>query len=353
MPLEIGDREYDVLRHLEDMTLPAVMPIGISKSPERGTAILVTEYLAHSLQYRRLLMRFPLGPGPYRERLLDAMAWLLVDLHRGGVYWGDCSLANTLFRRDGDKIQAFLVDAETSEIHPSLSDGQRAYDLEVLVENVAYGLADLAAFQGRAEELDDAIAAAEGVRTRYEAVWAELHHEPELRADDRHAMSARIRRLNELGFSVEEIELVPGARAGRVRMRVAVTTRRFHSRRLEQLTGLVALEGQARLLLNDLREYQAWLESDERVTLTREEGAQRWLREVLQPRLAQLAPAIGPHRDALQAYCDVLETKWILSERAGADVGLDSAIESYLEQGAPSPEGPGPGPVLDLDAVEA
>ena len=95
------------------------------------------------------------GSEPYRDRLLDAMASLLVDLHRGGVYWGDCSLANTLFRRDGDKIQAFLVDAETSEVHPSLSDGQRAYDLEVLVENVAFGLADLAAYQGRADEPDD------------------------------------------------------------------------------------------------------------------------------------------------------------------------------------------------------
>ena len=82
------------------------------------SAILMTEYLAYSIQYRRLLMRFPLGPGPYRARLLDAMAWLLVDLHRSGVFWGDCSLANTLFRRDGDRIQAFLVDAETSEIHP-------------------------------------------------------------------------------------------------------------------------------------------------------------------------------------------------------------------------------------------
>lgn len=353
MPLEIADREYEVLRHLESLSLPAVTPIGIAEAPERDTAILVTEYLAHSLQYRRLLMRFPLGPGPYRDRLLDAMAWLLVDLHRSGVYWGDCSLANTLFRRDGDKIQAFLVDAETSEVHPSLSDGQRAYDLEVLVENVAFGLADLAALQGRPEELDDAIAAAEGVRTRYEAVWAELHHEPELRADDRHAVSARIRRLNELGFSVEEIELVPGARAGRIRMRVAVTTRRFHARRLEQLTGLVALEGQARLLINDLREYQAWLECNEDVTLTREDGAHRWLHEVLEPRLELLTPVIGPHRDALQAYCDVLETKWILSEQAGADVGLDAAIESYLEQGAPAPEGSGPGPVLDLDAVEA
>ena len=95
-------------------------------------------------------MRFRAVTPAYRDRLLDAMALLLVDLHRGGVYWGDCSLANTLFRRDGDRIQAYLVDAETSEVHPSLSDGQRRFDLDILVENVAFGLADLAAYQGRA-----------------------------------------------------------------------------------------------------------------------------------------------------------------------------------------------------------
>ena len=94
-------------------------------------------------------MRLPPTSAIYRDRLLDAMAFLLVDLHRRGVFWGDCSLANTLFRRDGDRIQAYLVDAETSEVFPELSDGQRAYDLEILVENVAFGLADLAAMQGR------------------------------------------------------------------------------------------------------------------------------------------------------------------------------------------------------------
>ena len=91
------------------------------------------------------------------------MALLLVDLHRAGVYWGDCSLANTLFRRDGDRIQAYLVDAETGEAFPSLSDGQRDYDLEILVENVAFGLADLAAYLGR-DEMDEAIEAAQSVR---------------------------------------------------------------------------------------------------------------------------------------------------------------------------------------------
>jgi Lipopolysaccharide kinase (Kdo/WaaP) family. len=338
-PLGVATAEFDVLRHLEDAGLPAVLAVGLAAVPERDSAILITEYLAYSIQYRRLLMRFPLGPGPYRDRLLDAMASLLVDLHRAGVYWGDCSLANTLFRRDGDKIQAYLVDAETSEIHPSLSDGQRAYDLDILVENVAFGLADLAAMQGREEGFDDAVAAAETVRTRYCAVWDELHLEPELSPGDRHAIRARIRRLNDLGFAIDELVLEPTSPTSEiVRLRVAVANRRFHSHELQKLTGLVALEGQARLLLNDLREYQGWLEHQRRGSITTIEAASRWLAEVLEPSLASLVPAIGPLRDPLQAYCDVLEQKWLLSEAAVHDVGLEAAMAAYLELGAPAPE---------------
>jgi hypothetical protein len=333
----VAEREYDVLRHLQDRAFPAVRPVGIAAAPERRSAILVTRYLANSLQYRRLLSRFPPGPSAMRDRLLDAMAGLLVDLHRGGVYWGDCSLANTLFRRDGDRIQAYLVDAETSEVHPSLSDGQRTYDLDVLVENVAFGLADVAAAQGRDDLLEEAIEAAEGVRDRYEALWDELHAEEELPAGDRHAIAARVRRLNDLGFAVDEIELVPGEES-RLRLRVAVTNRRFHVRELERLTGLVALEGQALLLLNDLREHGAWLERTEGRRIPRAEAASRWLADVLEPTLEQLRPALGPKRDALQAYCDLLETKWLLSEDAGRDVGLATALEAYLALGAPAPE---------------
>ena len=337
-PLEIARREYEVLRGLEAAELPAVSAIGLAEAPDRSEAILVTSYLAHSLQYRRLLMRLPSRSEAYRDRLLDAMASLLVDLHRGGVYWGDCSLANTLFRRDGDRIQAYLVDAETSEVHPSLSDGQRAYDLEVLVENVAFGLADLAALSDRPEDLDDAIAAAESVRTRYRGLWDELHAEEQLGADDRHAVTARVRRLNDMGFSIDEIELEPGDRAGRLRLRVAVTTRRFHTRELVRRTGIVALEGQARILMNDLREYRAWLEWYEKRPIDRAEGAARWLDDVYEPTIARLRSAVGPDRDLVQAYCDVLEHKWLLSEEAGRDVGLERAVMSYLSIGAPAPE---------------
>ncbi len=333
---------------MEHVGLPAVRPIGIAEHPDEGNAILVTEFLRHSLQYRRLLMRVSLEPGGYRDRLLDAMAGLLVDLHRAGVYWGDCSLANTLFRRDGDTFAAYLVDAETSEVYPTLSDGQRAYDLDVLVENVAFGLADLAAFQGRPEAMDEQVEAAEAVRTRYTQLWSELFRQVEIQPGDRFAIQARIRRLNELGFAVEEIELEPGA-DGRVRLRSAVARRDFHARELLRRTGIAALEGQARLLLNDMREYRAWLEYSEARRVSSTQAASRWEADVLDPTLDRLGPAIGPARDALQAYCDLLEHKWLMSEQRRRDVGLEVALEAYLAAGAPAPETRGASESLDLD----
>ena len=354
-PRRIAANEYDVLLHLERVGLPAVVPLGVAEHPTEDRAILVTEYLAHSLQFRRLLSRFPLGPGPYRGRLLDAMAWLLVDLHRGGVFWGDCSLANTLFRRDGDRIQAFLVDAETSEVHPTLSDGQRSFDLDILVENVGYGLADVAMFQGRPEDLDAAVRDADSVRDRYLAIWRELHAEPALPAGDRQAIRAQLRRLNDLGFAVDEIRVVPSGGSGpggasTVRLHVATSNRAFHAHELRRLTGIRALEGQARLLLNDLREHRAWLELHEGRRLTDVAAARQWRREILDPAIRRLRPAIGD-RDPIQAYCDVLEHKWLLSERAKRDVGLDTAIEAYLAVGAPAPES-GPVPeATDLPAA--
>jgi tRNA A-37 threonylcarbamoyl transferase component Bud32 len=355
LPLGVGRREYDVLLRLETAGLPAVSPAGIAEAPDGESAILATEYLPHSLQYRRLLMRLPQGPSRHRDRLLDAMAFLLVDLHRNGVFWGDCSLANTLFRRDGDRIQAYLVDAETSEVHNSLSDGQREYDAEILVENVAFGLADLAAMQETGDP-DEAIEAAERVRDQYRAVWAELHDEPVLHAGDRQAIRARIRRLNDLGYSVD-LALDPTSADGLVRLRMNVTTRRYHAREMERRTRIRALEGQARLLLNDLNEYHAWLEWQSSQAIDAEMAAERWLREVYRPTLARIAETVGRGRDLVQAYCDVLEQKWYLSEAAGFDVGLELATEAYIYLGAPAPEKPtgdsDPSVALDLERIAA
>ncbi len=351
LPTGVAQREFAILRHLEDAGLPAVRAVGLAERPESGDAILVTEYLRHSMQYRRLLMRLRVMTVDYRDRLLDAMALLLVDLHRGGVYWGDCSLANTLFRRDGDRIQAYLVDAETSEVHAGLSRGQRRFDLDILVENVAFGLADLAAYQVRPEDVDTAIESAESVRLRYDAVWHELYGQPDLIPGDRREIRTRLRRLNDLGFSVD-LEVDPVGPAGTVHLRTSVTTRRYHANELERRTRLRTLEGQARILLNDLAEYHAWLEFFDRRPVAPEEAADRWLREVYRPTQARIATLVTPERDLVQAYCDVLEHKWLLSERAGRDVGLGTAVASYLAEGAPAPEQPASAGDTVLEALD-
>ena len=69
---------------------------------------------------------------------------LLVRLHLAGFFWGDVSLSNTLFRRDAGAFAAYLVDAETGELHDRLSDGQREHDLDIARVNIAGELMDLA-----------------------------------------------------------------------------------------------------------------------------------------------------------------------------------------------------------------
>ena len=70
---------------------------------------------------------------------------MLVRLHLSGFFWGDCSLSNVLFRNDAGAFTAYLVDSETSEMHPTLTDGQRRFDLDITTERVAGDLLDLQA----------------------------------------------------------------------------------------------------------------------------------------------------------------------------------------------------------------
>ncbi len=328
MPPRIAMKEYDVLRRLEDMELPAVRPAGLVLQPEFDTAILVTRYLEGSWQYRRLFMRLPPDQPKHRARLLDAMAGLLVELHRHGVFWGDCSLANTLFSRDGQLLQAWLVDAETSEVHPSLSRGQRQYDLDILVENVAMGMLDLAErLEGSEEFQNTLIGEAENIRDRYNTLWDVLHAEPVFGFTDRYRVEGTIRRLNDLGFAVDELSMQPdSANPSQLRLHVAIGDRRFHAQRLRELTGLDVGEGQARILLGDLQAYQAQLCREVGHDVDESAAARLWVIELVTP-TEQLAHAALHHTGTpIQAYCDLLEVRWLLSEQAGHDVGTTKAL---------------------------
>jgi Domain of unknown function (DUF4032)/Lipopolysaccharide kinase (Kdo/WaaP) family len=337
MPPRIADKEYGVLRRIEDMGLPAVRAAGLVRQPAFDTALLLTRYLDGSWQYRRLFKRLPPDQPKHRSRLFDAMANLMVELHRHGVFWGDCSLANTLFSRDGQILQASLVDAETSEVHPSLSDGQREHDMQILVENVAAGMVDLAEQLNRGELEDTLIAEALDIQNRYEQLWEILHAEPVFGLADRYRVEGTIRRLNDLGFAVDEIALSPvSTDPGQLRLHVAVGDRRYHAQHLRELTGLDVGEGQAGILLGDLHTYQAQLCREAGHDVDESTAARLWVMEVATPEMHRAHAGVRHTGTQIQAYCDLLEVRWLLSERAGHDVGTERALAALARDVIPT-----------------
>jgi hypothetical protein len=329
LPTPLAQREYRLLRALTAEEMPVVEAVGVVTDRGDGLdAVLITRHLDYSLPFRTLFAR---GSVPdLRRRLLDAGAELLVRLHLGGFFWGDCSLSNTLFRRDAGALAAYLVDAETGELHPALSDGQRNHDLVIAEENVAGELADVEAELGREGELHPDDTAAELV-ARYESLWNELTHEEAFADDSRYKIDERLRRLNELGFDVDELELVAGEDGYRLRLSPHVVEPGHHRRRLHSLTGLMAQENQARRLLNDLARFRAELDRAGGRPVPETVAVHRWLSEVFEPAVAAVPAELWGKRDAAEVFHEALEHRWFLSQQAGEDVGLMPAVGAYVD----------------------
>ena len=333
LPPRLAEREYRLLGTLEREGVPSVEVVGVADERTSATgedlaAVLITRYLEFALPYRLILGRATL---PATEpSIRAALAELLVRLHIAGFFWGDCSLSNALFRRDAGALSAYLVDAETSEWHERLSDGQRRHDLDIAEENLAGELHDLAAELGR-EVVDDPFAFAESVRTSYDELWDELTRDEVFSLGEGHRLEERLRRLNDLGYDVDEVELVSSGDEVRLLLHSKVVEPGHHRRRLLRLTGLDAQENQARVLLNDLTRYRAWLEASGKKPVSDTAAAALWLSEVFEPAIAAIPPELRGRRAAAEIFHELLEHRWFLSERAGKDVGLTQTIPSYIE----------------------
>jgi hypothetical protein len=280
------------------------------------------------------------GVGDLHNRLLDALVELLVRLHLAGFFWGDCSLSNALFRRDAGSLAAYLVDAETGEQHPSLSDGQRAYDLAIAEEHVAGELLDVVAAlaeegEAGAAGIDDPFAVAAELRPRYEGLWSELTRDEVFGPDERYRIDERLRRLNALGFDVEEIELLIVDGGYRLRLPTRVVEAGHHRRRLLMLTGLDVGENQARRLLNDLARFRAELCQAEGHSLPDAVVGYRWRAEVFEPAVAAVPIELHAKREPAELFHELLNHRWYRSEAAGRDVGMADAVASFVEQVLP------------------
>ena len=121
-----------------------------------------------------------------------------------------------------------------------------------------------------------------------------------------------------------------------LRLKVAVGDRRYHAQHLRALTGLDVGEGQARILLGDLHAYQAQLCREAGEDVDESTAARLWLMEVATPDMHRAHAAIGNAGTDIQAFCDLLEVRWLLSEQAGHDVGTQKALATLARHRVPA-----------------
>ena len=334
IPERIARKEYALLRWLTERGIPAVEVIGVVFA--RGNdmdAVLVTRYLEFSLSYRTLFTGK--REMDLLDSVLDALVQLLARLHLGGFFWGDCSLSNTLFRRDAGTFEAHLVDTETAEVRAPLSDGMRGYDLDMATENCAGELADLGA-GGLLPDHIDPFAVAEAIARRYERLWDELtRDEVFTAAEQRYRIATRLRRLNDLGFDVDELDIVATPEGNRLKVKTSVAEPGNNRRLLLMRTGLDVQENQARRLLNDIASFRAYLEQHDGRKVSETVAANRWLSDVYEPIMDAIPPSLEDKREPGEIFHEILVHRWFLSEQSGRDVGTTHAAQSYVKNVLP------------------
>ncbi len=341
LPAGHGQNEQTLLRQAELLRFPVVEACGYVLL-EGGAEVLVTRYLERSLPYRSIFMSQALER--YRQSLVDAMAGLLVRLHLGGFYWGDCSLSNTLFRRDAGILQAYLVDAESSQFHPGpLAPDLRLNDLETMEANVQADLSELAADNCLPEGFNYYDTGAV-IRRKYQLLWDFLNRVDIILPGETYRIAERVRQLNLMGFSARDVQLVPTAQGDQLRLKISVADRSYYRDQLSDLTGMQVEEMQARTLMNEIEEMRARLSQERGQAVALDAAAFYWQEQIYKPLMNDLAPLAARRQsrqneadpvlntDATELYCQVLEHKWFLSERAQANVGHQAALADYLRQ---------------------
>ena len=327
---DIAFREYRMLRDLQRMGMPSVVPQGVvtgreSRDGEDLPAALITHHLRFSLPYRSLFSRG--ATAEHVPVLIDAIVVLLVRLHLAGFYWGDVSLSNVLFRRNAGEFAAYLVDAETGELRDEVGDRMRDYDITVGCENIFAELMDLEA-SGAVHEIDG-FAIIDRLRSRYEALWGELTGLEEFRADEMWRIEQRVERLNDLGFDVDELDIVTDLDGDTIRIQPKVVDLGHHAREVQALTGMSVEENQARRLLNDLASFTAHYD------LGREDRhlvASKWMHQIFEPIMAMIPPDATGKLEPAEVFHEILEHRWYLSEQAGHEIDIHETARDYIDR---------------------
>ena len=331
--VEFAKREYKALIELKRLGAPSVEPIAViegrtDKSGEELPCAIATRFLPYSLPYRVVLSQSVSEHDI--NNMANALAYLLVQLHLLGFWWGDCSLSNTLFRRDAESFAAYLVDAETGEFQTKLSDGQREHDLEIAFFNVAAELEDLQ-LSGVLYAGMDPIRASEAVQRRYRRLWSALKDPKKLDPNDRHAVERAMRELHDLGFAVEEVQVSLDNETHMLSFQPRLVAAGYHTAKLKNRFGLDAQELQAKRILAS---FDRWYARQPNKS-SKDEMAKEWLDTVFFKILNLIPDELQGRVEKAQMFHEILENRWYMTEKAGFDVGLEAAAKTYINEVLP------------------
>lgn len=332
---EIGHRGIPTLSPAGTITvsmppIPLIIDGGVTQYISGNRGYIITR-LALRVIPHVLLYRLPLNKRS-KQRLLSAIAVLMIELHEHGIYWGDPSLANILLRIDGRRILAIMADAETTELFAgSVGDGLREQDLASFSESLAWQAEDLRQARGLPEDqqpLDDADFLYFERRYR----WLRKEH---VRFSEYSAHFATLdqaqqflRQVNRWGFALLGM-------TGRTLQELTTVLPGWYQRRIHELLHITIPRMYARRFYNLILGHQALMSEKAERDVSLEEAAQHWYTCYHLPVLVLLRQVLTSEQDLLKAYFEVMRHKWKMSElAAGYEIPLDEAVVDWCMQKA-------------------
>lgn len=365
-----AEREVRVLQELRRRGCPALEPVGhvvtagepLAAGEVAGHTVFVSgdagyciTRLAEHVLPQSILYRYPFTDS--NKRLLwNAIAELLLQLHEAGVFWGDPSLANVLIDLSGQRLTAIMADAETAEVvRGPMAEGMRRQDLDAFIESLEWQAEDIRLARDLPEDQrlvteDDATY----FLTHYAGLRAE-HAVSSLEADGGglRAIRRRIERLNALGYGmlqmgtsavragISEVESAVATPAAEVPWRAATLRPGWYVQRLRELLGVRVPRAYARQLYEHILVHK-WLLSEQAGHDVGVDAAARdWLAHFHRPAMEFLSSYL-PAADQPTMYAEylrILDHMWELSQREGRPVpfeegGMDYALIRVTPAGA-------------------
>ena len=134
------------------------------------------------------------------------------------------------------------------------------------------------------------------------------------------------------GFWCPTVGVVDSLRAGTIMRERAMELGALTVVPNAEVTGLDVEENQARRLLNDLDSYRA---ATDRQNEDEDLVAHDWLTQIYEPITRAVPRDLRAKLEPAELFHEVLEHRWYMSEKAGKDVPIETAIADYVKNVLP------------------